>query len=718
MKKITFLFFALLMSVLSWHGTAQIPIGMQDGISANIPINGLYNFSYSQQIVYQNEINANGDITSISFFFSTTSNTGNNNDWTIYLAHSTKTQFTSTTDWVPGADLIQVFDGIVTFPAPGNWMQITFDTPFTYNNTDNLVVGVVEKSAGWASTAFGKTSDVAGSNRSIYWSSDPTMPNPDAPAPAKARYDHINTMILGGIQQSCPGPTDLVATNIEQTAATLGWTENGSATEWEVVYGARGFDPEVTGTTIEVSTNPTTALSGLSANTAYDFYVKAICSAGDESSLVGPASFRTACDVVSLLPYTENFDTYGTGAAAFPACWTRPVIYNDTWPSIVSGNATSAPNSLKFQSDVGIPTYAISPPFAEDIQNLRVSFMLKREGANSGTIDVGVMSDLTDLSTFELVQTINPADNNYHEYIFNLNQVALSGPDNYIALRQNSLSSVWYYWVDDYVVELVPSCIEPSGLTASAITETTADISWTLGGSETAWNISWGPAGYTPGDGDEIGDEAIVATSYQIMNLAANTSYDVYVQADCGGDLSNWAGPLNFKTACGAMTEMFENFDSYDTGSIVPDCWERMVPATSAGSQTISSTSPASGTRNIYQYTGTNSNSIIVALPEFSNINAGTHWLKLQARVSSGTGSLLVGYVTDVTDYDSFTLIENLNITNNSYGPNSEYTVVVPNTVLLEHDWQSKALPMVQAIIGMMFLGNKFLLAYLQHHFI
>src|SRR5690554_4984138 len=126
---------------------------------------------------------------------------------------------------------------------------------------------------------------------------------------------------------------------------------------------------------------------------------------------------------------------------------------------------------------------------------------------------------------------------------------------------------------------------------------------------------------------------------------------------------------------------MFEDFDSYATGSIVPDCWERIVPATSAGSQTISSTSPASGTRNIYHYTGSTSNSVIVALPEFSNINAGTHWLRFKARVGSGTGALSVGFVTDVADYDSFTLIEDVNITNNSYASNSEYTVVVPNTV-------------------------------------
>src|SRR5690554_2382971 len=243
-------------------------------------------------------------------------------------------------------------------------------------------------------------------------------------------------------------------------------------------------------------------------------------------------------------------------------------------------------------------------------------------------------------------------------------------------------SSESYGSAIDFTVSVAdaPSCVPPVELSVGNITSSGADVSWAAGGSETSWNFSWGAPGYTPGV-DDLGTDTASTTSYQLAGLTPQTSYDVYVQADCGSsDLSNWAGPLSFTTACGTITEMFEDFDSYDTGSIVPDCWERIVPATSAGSQTISSTTPASGTRNIWQSTSASQNAVIVALPNFSNINAGTHWLKLKARAASG-GTLSVGYVTDVSDYNSFTLIEDVSITNTSYGSNSEYTVVVPNTV-------------------------------------
>ena len=40
-----------------------------------------------------------------------------------------------------------------------------------------------------------------------------------------------------------------------------------------------------------------------------------------------------------------------------------------------------------------------------------------------------------------------------------------------------------------------------TGLTASNVTTSSADISWTAGGTETSWNFDYGPTGYTQGQG-------------------------------------------------------------------------------------------------------------------------------------------------------------------------------------------------------------------------
>src|SRR5699024_6171637 len=65
------------------------------------------------------------------------------------------------------------------------------------------------------------------------------------------------------------------------------------------------------------------------------------------------------------------------------------------------------------------------------------------------------------------------------------------------------------------------------------------------------------------------------------------------------------------------------------------------------------------------------------------NVNAETHWLRFKARDSSGApGTLSVGYVTDISDYDNFSLIEDLSITNTSYtADDAEYIVQIPSSL-------------------------------------
>src|SRR5690606_13148923 len=222
-----------------------------------------------------------------------------------------------------------------------------------------------------------------------------------------------------------------------------------------------------------------------------------------------------------------------------PNCWSRPVIY-EGFPSIVSSPSVSS-NSLKFRAATDEPTYAVSPAFAEDINNLRVRFYLRREGDNSGTIDVGVMSDPTDISTFELVQTIDQEEEDvFEEYMVYFNTTELTGGNNYIAIRQNSDAQNWYYWVDDFVVELIPTCIEPSELTATDITTTGATLSWISDGS--LFDIEVGHMGEDPtGTPTDSG----VGNPYTVEGLESATTYDLYVRV---GRCTDWSDSFSFTT--------------------------------------------------------------------------------------------------------------------------------------------------------------------------
>jgi hypothetical protein len=90
------------------------------------------------------------------------------------------------------------------------------------------------------------------------------------------------------------------------------------------------------------------------------------------------------------------------------------------------------------------------------------------------------------------------------------------------------------------------TCPKPTDLTASNITSTSADISWTAGGSETVWNIEYGDQGFTEGTGTI---SALTTDSTLLTGLTSNTSYDFYVQANCGdGYTSTFTGPFTFNT--------------------------------------------------------------------------------------------------------------------------------------------------------------------------
>ncbi len=109
---------------------------------------------------------------------------------------------------------------------------------------------------------------------------------------------------------SCLVPSGLVANNVTSSAADLNWVENGTATQWRVEYGPTGFT-QGTGTVVTVPNKPYN-LTGLSPNTQYSYYVRALCSANDSSTNGGPYSFFTTQIPQTVFPYAQNFETGAT----------------------------------------------------------------------------------------------------------------------------------------------------------------------------------------------------------------------------------------------------------------------------------------------------------------------------------------------------------------------------------------------------------------------
>ncbi|MFN7012852.1 MAG: choice-of-anchor J domain-containing protein, partial [Bacteroidia bacterium] len=137
----------------------------------------------------------------------------------------------------------------------------------------------------------------------------PTMENP-----ANSGIMFINDVTIDDAP-ACPFPTDLTATNASQNGVTLGWTPGYLETAWEVTIQEQGGGiPTSNG--VDVQTTPSYTANGLQPNTAYEYYVRAVCDENTKSEWRGPILFRTDC-VVYPSPFIETFEP----SSETKSCW-------------------------------------------------------------------------------------------------------------------------------------------------------------------------------------------------------------------------------------------------------------------------------------------------------------------------------------------------------------------------------------------------------------
>ncbi|TQD33256.1 immune inhibitor A domain-containing protein, partial [Haloflavibacter putidus] len=53
------------------------------------------------------------------------------------------------------------------------------------------------------------------------------------------------------LEITCPKPSEIVIDQITANAADISWTSGGSETEWEILYGPAGFNPETEGNAVQ-----------------------------------------------------------------------------------------------------------------------------------------------------------------------------------------------------------------------------------------------------------------------------------------------------------------------------------------------------------------------------------------------------------------------------------------------------------------------------------
>ncbi|MEJ5304281.1 MAG: carboxypeptidase regulatory-like domain-containing protein, partial [Bacteroidales bacterium] len=204
-------------------GGGSQPVTIQIGTGTNttyrVAWNHFYQYSRTQTIYQKSEINQAGQIQKIAYQVANWPAAYTYNQIKIWMGHTTLPSWTATTQWIDVNTLQLVYDGPIAIPGPG-WLEITLQTPFNYNNTDNLVIAIhdplnVPSYAGSSYTFYYSTT---GTNRFLHGYSDsqqwPTSLYMNDYLP------NIKITILP--QASVPGTLAGVVTNASNGAPVVG----------------------------------------------------------------------------------------------------------------------------------------------------------------------------------------------------------------------------------------------------------------------------------------------------------------------------------------------------------------------------------------------------------------------------------------------------------------------------------------------------------------
>ena len=430
---------------------------------------------------------------------------------------------------------------------------------------------------------------------------------------------------------SCLEISNLAAGNITTSSVELTWSDAANASATYTVYNMADTSVVATGVT-----GTTYTVTGLNANTQYNFGVAANCPAGDASIMT--VSTRTAC-AAEALPFSETFDA----SLSSNPCWAGAnILYADgvtptmgansnwTYTSTVSNgieaghyrvniygtscykwlitpaiDLTTATNPmLTFDAAFTVYSSTSTGPATGFENNDSQKFMVLVSTNNGQTWTVASDIPLTSIASGSyLTQYVNLA-----AYAGETVRVAFyaqsttSGGDNNLHIDNIA--------IDEVVGEI---CYPVTGLAASNITTDGATLTWT--GDAASYNVYVIAA-------DTTLVQNVATTTLTLTGLTAMTQYTYGVRAVCTSSESDMVS-VTFATACSSISLPFT--ETFEATSATTGCWTTDGPGSwLVGTGDYSTTTGAfEGSFNAKITHGSNGDVTKLISPELEGVTNG-----------------------------------------------------------------------------------------------
>ena len=448
----------------------------------------------------------------------------------------------------------------------------------------------------------------------------------------------------------CQNPTALVTSALLSTSVTLAWTPVGVGTGWQVLVQPCTAPAPTAATTGWVSATSPFNITGLLPATCYNLYVRSDCSSTQNgvSLWAGPVSITTqiappVCGGIFVdsggptANYANNSNITTTICPTNPgekvtvtftafsteANWDGLYVYNGNTvtPAALLPSANGAgnvPGGLA-GSYWGNLTANLPGPFTSTTADGCLTFVFRSDGSFTNPGWVGNITcaipptclQPTTLTATAITTTsaqlgwVSPGTATSWQVIAlaagsPAPTAATTGwtaaPTNPFVLTGLTPGTAYEYyvrgdcgqvdgvslWSGPRAFATIPSCQQPTTLTATLITTTTAQLGWVSPGTATSWQVIALPTGSPAPNAATTGWTAAPTNPFVLTGLTPGTAYEYYVRGDCGqvDGVSLWSGPRAFSTipTCPAQTNL--------TATVVLTTsvqlnWTSVVPSTS-----------------------------------------------------------------------------------------------------------------------------------------
>ncbi|MBQ2171448.1 MAG: hypothetical protein II448_06910, partial [Paludibacteraceae bacterium] len=364
---------------------------------------------------------------------------------------------------------------------------------------------------------------------------------------------------------------------------------------------------------------------GLSAQTKYYVYTAALCDSATMSQW-NTISFTTPCNAfapeeMGTITFSED-EGFETGTGGEKPCWTvgsKTQSASSSYIPYVNNTSSyrhNGNNYLYFYDNVSsssstVGAYAIMPELNVDsIRKYQVNFWGRGYSTASynSQIIVGVVTDPSDLNTFVAIDTLNLSHTGWDPYSvgFEHYEGDYMGDLGRNIMFLSDFGMTNYAYISEISVELIPRCRSIQSFTVDSVGEDMAIVSWK--GYQDSYRLLVADKLLTEEQKPVYHYliDTIVDHSDEILlsDLNATTQYYVYAQGICGGGDSTAISMTYaaFKTTCptegGVPLPLFEDFESYSTGTRDIGCW--IMRGGSSYPQVVSAQSNASKAVDLY----------------------------------------------------------------------------------------------------------------------